>query len=129
LGLVETRWAIIPGAGGTQRLTRLLGVSRAKELIFRGLRLSGAEAHRLGLVDDCVEDPQALALAWARDIAEGGPLAMGAAKRAIDGGLDLPLEQGLNLERECYETVLHTEDRREGLRAFAEKRKPIYKGI
>jgi methylglutaconyl-CoA hydratase len=129
LGLVETRWAIIPGAGGTQRLSRLLGVSRAKELIFRGLRLSGAEAHRLGLVDDCAENPQALALAWARDIAEGGPIAMGAAKRAIDGGLDLPLEQGLSLERECYETVLHTEDRREGLRAFAEKRKPIYKGI
>jgi methylglutaconyl-CoA hydratase len=128
MGLTETRLAIIPGAGGTQRLTRIVGLAKSKELIYLGRRIDGAEALSLGLVNACHDDPFAAALEWARTIRAGGPKALVAAKRAIDGGMSLELHDALDLERECYESVLKSEDRIEGLRAFAEKRNPAYKG-
>jgi enoyl-CoA hydratase/carnithine racemase len=130
LGLTETSLAIIPGAGGTQRLPRLIGKARAKDLVLTGRRLGAAEAERIGLVNR-VAAPGALA-ASARElaaaIAANGPVAVRAAKEAIDRGLDLPLRQGLEHEARCYERVLGTSDRLEALAAFAEKRAPVYRG-
>ncbi len=130
LGLTETSLAIIPGAGGTQRLPRLVGRSRAKDLILTARRLDAVEAERIGLVN--VVAPagklRETALDLARRIASNGPVAVRAAKAAIDDGCELPLEQGLDVEARCYERVLPTRDRVEALAAFAEKRKPVYRG-
>jgi len=129
--LPETGLAIIPGAGGTQRLARLIGVSRAKELIFTGSRVKAEDALSLGLVNYVSPDfEQAVAKAveLAGVISEKGPIAIRAAKKAVHYGIDLPLDQGLALEDECYKMVINTEDRLEGLKAFAEKRPPVYKG-
>jgi enoyl-CoA hydratase/carnithine racemase len=130
LGLTETSLAIIPGAGGTQRLPRLVGKARAKELILTARRVGAAEAERIGLVNRVAAegrlDQEARELA--RAIAANGPVAVRAAKAAIDGGLDLPLREGLEHEARCYERVLGTHDRREALAAFAEKRRPVYRG-
>jgi enoyl-CoA hydratase/carnithine racemase len=130
MGLTEVRLGIIPGAGGTQRLARLAGVAAAKELILTGRRVSATRAYGLGIVSEVVpaEALAETAARLAREIAAAGPLATAAAKRAIDGGIELPLEDGLALEAKCYEEVLASEDRNEGLAAFAEKRPPIYKG-
>ncbi|MFN8010870.1 MAG: enoyl-CoA hydratase-related protein [Holophagaceae bacterium] len=130
LGLPETSLAIIPGAGGTQRLPRIIGRSRAKELIFTARRLSPAEALELGLVDRAVDAGGALAgaLDLARGILPNGPVALRAAKEAIDAGLDRDRDGGLAVEEACYARVLPTEDRLEGLAAFREKRKPVYRG-
>lgn len=130
LGLTETSLAILPGAGGTQRLPRLIGKARAKDLILTGRKLGAAEAERIGLVNR-VAAPGALratALELAQAIADNGPVAVRAAKAAIDGGVELPLAQGLEHEARCYERVLATQDRLEALAAFAEKRKPRYLG-
>lgn len=130
LGLTEVSLAIIPGAGGTQRLPRLIGKSRAKDLILTARRVDAAEAERIGLVNR-VAPPGALA-ETAREvalaIAANGPVAVRAAKDAIDRGSELPLEQGLQHEAACYERTLVTEDRKEALAAFAEKRRPKYAG-
>lgn len=130
MGLVETSLAIIPGAGGTQRLPRLIGVSRAKELIFTARRIGAEEADRLGLVDRVVPAGQALesALELAREILPNGPVALRMAKTAVNQGLDLDLAAGLALERACYAQVLPTRDRLEGLAAFRDKRKPRFRG-
>ena len=130
MGLVETALAIIPGAGGTQRLPRLVGVARAKELIFTARRLGAEEAGRLGLLNRVVSAGQALeaALDLAREILPNGPIALRMAKQAISQGLDLDLPAGLALEEACYAQVIPTQDRLEGLAAFREKRKPQYKG-
>ena len=127
MGLTETGLAIIPGAGGTQRLTKLIGPAKAKELIFLAKRLQAGNALILGLVNEVAVDPLKAAQQWGESIAKAGPLAIPAAKEAIDGGQSLPLEEALNLERSCYEKVLHSQDRVEGLKAFAEKRPPVYK--
>jgi enoyl-CoA hydratase/carnithine racemase len=127
IGLTEVTLGIIPGAGGTQRLARLLGPAKAKELILLGKRLSAAEALAAGLASQ-VGDPAAIVARLAQEIEGAAPLAVAAAKRAIDEGIALPLAGGLAVERRCYETTLDTEDRREGLAAFAEKRKPVYRG-
>ncbi|KAK4486497.1 hypothetical protein RD792_009180 [Penstemon davidsonii] len=130
LGLPETGLAIIPGAGGTQRLPRLVGKSVAKELIFTGRKINGRDAFSMGLVNYCVPAGEARvkALEIAREINQKGPLAIRMAKRAIDQGLEVDMNSGLELEEECYEQLLHTQDRLEGLAAFAERRTPIYRG-
>ncbi len=130
LGLTEVRLGIIPGGGGTQRLARLIGPGRAKDLILTGRRLNAAEAFAIGLVQRLAPEGRLLevALGVAEQIADNAPLAVAAAKRAVDRGLDLALDAGLALELEEYETVLRSEDRLEGLRAFAEKRRPVWKG-
>ncbi|KAK9144608.1 hypothetical protein Sjap_004511 [Stephania japonica] len=129
-GLPETGLAIIPGAGGTQRLPRLVGKSVAKEIIFTGRKLDAKEAHSIGLVNYCLPAGGAhlKALEIARDINQKGPLAVKVAKQAINKGLELDLSSALALEEECYQQVLESKDRLEGLAAFTEKRKPIYTG-
>lgn len=129
LGLTETRLAIIPGAGGTQRLTRAVGPAMAKELIFTGRMISGEEACRIGLVNHCTKtDAFTKALEIAREIVPRGPVAVRLAKIAIDAGSGMDLNSGLVVEQQCYAQVIPTQDRLEGLRAFAEKRQPSYKG-
>ncbi len=129
-GLTETTLAIIPGAGGTQRLPRLVGRSRAKDLILTGRRVSAEEAEQMGLVNRLAPEGQleACALELAQSIANNGPVAVRAAKAAIDKGCEGPISEGLDIEAECYERVLPTQDRLEALAAFAEKRKPNYEG-
>ena len=129
-GLTETTLAIIPGAGGTQRLPRIVGRSRAKDLILTGRKFDCAEAERMGLVNRIAPAGKLhdTAREVARQIAENGPVAVRAAKAAIDQGCDLPLAQGLAVEARCYERVLPTQDRLEALAAFAEKRKAKFAG-
>jgi len=130
LGLPETGLAIIPGAGGTQRLPRLVGTSRAKDLIFTGRRVGSEEAAAMGLVDRAVPAGEALqaALALARDILPKGPVAVRMAKAAIDGGMQCDVATGMRVEEASYAQVIPTADRVEGLTAFREKRAPVYKG-
>lgn len=131
LGLPETSLAIVPGAGGTQRLPRLIGRSTAKEMIFTGKKVDGFDAYTMGLVDHMVDDGSALDTAkrMAAVIAKNGPVAIRAAKRAINEGLSKSdMRDALQVEREAYKKVLETKDRLEGLNAFAEKRKPEYQG-
>ena len=130
LGLTETRLAIIPGAGGTQRLPRLVGRGKAKELIFTGRRIDAQEALQIGLVNQICEKDALMAecLKMAAMICETGPIAIEQAKYAINYGLETDLHTGLSIESNAYWTVIPTEDRLEGLAAFKEKRKPVYKG-
>lgn len=128
-GLPEVGLAIIPGGGGTQLLPRIIGRSRAKELIFTGRRISAAEALRLGLVNYVVprEELMKKTMEIMGEIVQNGPIALRQAKRAINLGLELDLATAFALEAECYNVCLASEDRDEGLRAFNEKRKPVYK--
>ncbi|MFP4392897.1 MAG: enoyl-CoA hydratase [Desulfohalobiaceae bacterium] len=130
MGLTETKLAIIPGAGGTQRLPRLVGRSRAKEMIFTGRRLDTEEAWQIGLVDAVCPQEQLLdkCLETASLICENGPLAVEQAKYAINTGLESDIHTGLAVESNAYWLLIPTEDRLEGLAAFKEKRKPVYKG-
>ncbi|KAM1037218.1 hypothetical protein FF1_032115 [Malus domestica] len=130
MGLPETGLAIIPGAGGTQRLPRLVGKAISKELIFTGRKIGGREAVSIGLVNYCVPAGEAhlKALEVARNINEKGPIAIRMAKKAIDEGLEVDKTSALALEEHCYEKTLNTNDRLEALSAFAEKRKPKYTG-
>ncbi|CAZ83649.1 unnamed protein product [Tuber melanosporum] len=131
VGLPETRLGIIPGAGGTYRLPRLIGLSRAKDLIFTGRRVGAEEALGLGLANrvvevseecgDGMEEVTRVAVELAQEICGGGPLALRMGKRAVEGGCE-------EAENEAYEGVVATEDRDEALRAFREKRKPVFKG-
>jgi enoyl-CoA hydratase/carnithine racemase len=130
VALSEVRLGIIPGAGGTQRLSRLCGIAIAKELILTGRRIDAATALALGLVSRVVAktDLRAAVESLCSELAAAGPLALAAAKRAVDHGFGKPLNEALALERACYESVLVSQDRNEGLRAFAEKRPPRYQG-
>lgn len=130
LGLTETSLAIIPGAGGTQRLPRIVGKAKAKELIFTARRIDAREALAIGLANKVVPPGSLLdeARAMAEAIAKNGPVAVRVAKRAIDRGMEMDLASGLVFESTCYEITIPTEDRREGLLAFRDKRKPVYKG-
>ena len=130
MGLTETRLAIIPGAGGTQRLPRLIGRGKAKELIFTGRIVGAQEALEIGLVNK-VCPPEALldeCRALAAQICETGPIAIQQAKYAINYGLETDLHTGLAIESNAYWVTIPTEDRLEGLKAFGEKRPPVYKG-
>jgi len=131
LALPETSIGVIPGAGGTQRLPRIVGEARAKEMILLARRLGAPEALAWGLVNrvtpvgaNVVED----SVEWIRPIAEGAPVAQSAALDAVDRALDVSLEEGLLFEKGSYERTLPTVDRREALAAFVEKRKPRFQG-
>ena len=130
MGLTETRLAIIPGAGGTQRLPRLVGKGKAKELIFTGRRIDSQEALEIGLANKICPPDQLLEQcgAMAAMICEAGPVAIEQAKYAINYGLETDLHTGLAIESNAYWVCIPTEDRLEGLAAFREKRKPVYKG-
>ena len=130
MGLTETSLAIIPGAGGTQRLPRIIGVAKAKELIFTAKRIDAKEALEIGLVSKVVEADQLMNAAreMAREIAKNGPIAVAQAKFAINYGIEASLGVALPLESKAYEATIPTKDREEALAAFAEKRKPVFKG-
>jgi methylglutaconyl-CoA hydratase len=132
VGLPETSLAIVPGAGGTQRLPRLIGEGRAKELIWTGRRLSGVEAAEYGLATRLVENEEStleIAMQLAEEIAKKGPVAIRASKWAIQEGMkEVSMEKALEIERQAYGRVLPTEDRLEGLAAFREGRTPNYRG-
>ena len=137
VGQPETRLAIIPGAGGTYRLPQLIGLNRARDMILTGRRVSGPEAYFMGLCDRLVEiTPEETSqagqarfkvldasLKLAHDLCEGGPIALTQAMKAVNGW-----QRGEEAENEAYEVVLKSEDRLEALEAFAEKRKPSFKG-
>jgi enoyl-CoA hydratase len=128
--LTEVTLGIMPGAGGTQNLARAVGERRAKELILSGLPFSAAEAEAWGLVNRVVEPAQLLeaTLGIARRIAGNGPIAIRQAKQAIQRGMQMSLWDGLAFEIEAYNRMIPTEDRREGVLAFNERRKPNFKG-
>jgi enoyl-CoA hydratase len=130
LGLTEVNLAIIPGGGGTQRLPRLVGRGKALEMILTGARISGVEAHRIGLVERVAPAADVLrsALELARELAGRAPVALRYAKEAVVKGLELSLADGLRLEGDLSTLLRTTEDRVEGARAFLEKRKPVWKG-
>jgi len=130
LGQPEVNYSIIPGAGGTQRLPRIVGVGKAKELIFTGDIISADEAYRLGIVNRVVpaeklnEEVEALA----QKILSKGPIALRLAKEAINAAMELPLKEGLKREIELFSRACGTEDKNEGARAFLEKRAHQFKG-
>ena len=130
LGLPEVRLAVTPSTGGTQRLPRIVGIARAKELLLTGRIVTAAEAERIGLVNEVV--PAGLAVARARaigeEIAERGPLAVRAVKALVDDALDRPLAEGHAAEVETSVRIFATDDLLEGARSFVEKRSPTYHG-
>ncbi|WP_342430201.1 enoyl-CoA hydratase-related protein [Neobacillus sp. FSL H8-0543] len=130
MGLTETGLAIIPGAGGTQRLPRLIGEARALELILTARRLSANEADTYGMLTRVVGRKELLkeCLTFSAQLLANGPIAVQQAKFAIKNGMNTDLNTGLQIERKAYEVTLPTEDRLEALQAFAEKRKADFKG-
>ncbi|EPD53940.1 enoyl-CoA hydratase-related protein [Paenisporosarcina sp. FSL H8-0542] len=131
MGLTETSWAIIPGAGGTQRLPRLVGEMKAKELIFTARKFTAEEGVELGIVLKVVEKKQLLETCeqFALNMMKNGPVAIKQAKYAISTGMNTDLQTGLAIESKAYELVIPTTDRIEALNAFSEKRRPIFTGI
>jgi len=134
MGLVETKLGIIPGAGGTQRLPRIIGLSKSKELIYTGRILDGGQAFEIGLVSQVVEQNKSgdgayqKAVELAEEILPNGPIGVRMAKISISRGLQVDLATGLAIEEACYAQVIPTKDRLEGLNAFREKRPPRYTG-
>ncbi|HMK35705.1 MAG TPA: enoyl-CoA hydratase-related protein [Desulfomonilaceae bacterium] len=130
VGLTETSLAIIPGAGGTQRLPRIVGIARAKELIFRARRIGAAEGAQIGLFLEVLEPEKLLerSVEIAKEIAANGPVALAQAKYAVNKGIEVSLPLGLAIESNAYAVTIPTKDRTEGLTAFREKRKPVYTG-
>ncbi|HEX9982247.1 MAG TPA: enoyl-CoA hydratase-related protein [Thermoanaerobaculia bacterium] len=130
LGLPEVTLGIIPGYGGTQRMARLLGKGKAVELIATGDRIGAAEAERIGLVNKVVPADQLMTAAeeMARTIAKRGPLAVRAAIEAVMIGSEMPLEAGLSFEATLFGLLASTEDMKEGMGAFLEKRQAEFKG-
>ncbi|WP_149454470.1 enoyl-CoA hydratase-related protein [Pasteuria penetrans] len=126
----EVGWGVIPSAGGTQRLSRLIGMSRAKEMILTTRRLGAKTAADWGLVHRLMETECVLQEAedWAAEISRLAPLAVCQAKRSLDGGFGVSLAEGLQLEKRAVESLVGTRDRREGALAFAERRAPVYRG-
>jgi methylglutaconyl-CoA hydratase len=134
MGLVETRLAIMPGAGGTQRLPRIISPALAKELIFTARVFSGDEASKMGIANYSVEQNNTndaaflRAVKLAEEILPNGPVGVRMAKRAINKGSQVDIATGYSIEEDCYSQLIGTKDRIEGLAAFNEKRKPIYIG-
>jgi enoyl-CoA hydratase len=129
-GLPEVRLGMIPGAGGTQRLPRVVGLGRALRLILTGESIDAEEALNIGLVE-AVVPPEALlptAVEWAGWMSKGAPRALAYAKEAVLRGSELPLEEGIRLEADLASLLLTTRDRLEGTQAFKEKRKPVFEG-
>jgi enoyl-CoA hydratase/carnithine racemase len=122
IGQPEIQLGVIPGAGGTQRLARLVGPAKAKDLVFTGRHVGAEEALELGLADAVVPDDEvyATAMAMARKFAAGPPRALAAAKKAIDEGLDMPLDKGLALESRLFAELFDSEDQKTGMRTFLE---------
>jgi len=129
-GQTEVRWGIIPGAGGTQRLPRSIPLAKAMEIILMGEAITAEEAYRIGLINKVVPQFQLMneVERWVEILLERGPLALRAAKQAMLQGLSLPLDDGMKLEQKLFTSLLQTDDAREGPQAFAQKRKPNYKG-
>lgn len=129
-GQPEVRLGLIPGGGGTQRLPRLVGTGRALRMILTGELISAEEAHRIGLVDLLVHDDRLLeeTMATARGLAAFSPLALRLAKQAVAAAWEAPLSAGLALERELFITAFASDDRREGVDAFLQKRNPEFTG-
>jgi enoyl-CoA hydratase/carnithine racemase len=130
MGLTETSLAIIPGGGGTQRLPRIIGLAKAKELIYTARRFNADTALAIGLVSKVVEPDQLMnaALELAGEITKNGPIAVQQAKFVLNNGSECSLGVALPLESKAYEITIPTEDRLEALAAFAEKRKPVFQG-
>ncbi|MEC0273627.1 MULTISPECIES: enoyl-CoA hydratase-related protein [Peribacillus] len=130
LGLTETSWAIIPGAGGTQRLPRLIGEMKAKELIFTAKKLTAEEACQLGILLKVVPRDRLMSACeeLAANIMKNGPIAVKQAKYAIDQGMNTDLQTGMAIEGKAYELTIPTQDRSEALLAFSERRKARFTG-
>uniref|UniRef100_A0AAX7SDI7 Enoyl CoA hydratase domain containing 2 n=1 Tax=Astatotilapia calliptera TaxID=8154 RepID=A0AAX7SDI7_ASTCA len=134
MGLIETTRGLLPGAGGSQRLPRMIGVTLAKELIFTGRRVGGQTALEMGLINRVVEQNQTgdaayrEALSLAREILPQAPIAVRMAKEAMNRGLEVDIGSAMAIERMCYARVIPTRDRQEGMAAFIEKRAPRYTG-
>ena len=122
IGQPEILLGVIPGAGGTQRLSRLVGPAKAKDLIFTGRHVGAEEALEIGMADAVVPDDEvySTAVAMARKFAAGPPLALAAAKKAIDEGLELPIDEGLTLESRLFAELFGTEDQKIGMSSFLE---------
>ncbi|CAB1255309.1 enoyl-CoA hydratase/isomerase family protein [Clostridium sp. MT-14] len=131
VGFPEINLGIMPGAGGTIRAPRLLGVSRAKELIFFGEMISADRAEQMGLVNKIVEQEKLMevVMEWAEKLCKKPPVALRVAKKTIDAGISEPkLNYAIKMEYENWADLFNTEDQKEGMRAFIEKRQPIYQG-
>jgi enoyl-CoA hydratase/carnithine racemase len=130
IALTETKVGVIPGGGGTVRLARVVGIGRAKDLILTARRVEAQEALQMGLANriSAAGDSVSAAIALAHEVAANAPLALAAAKASVDEAWDLPIEAALERERQHYEKPLLSEDRLEGLQAFAEKRPPKWRG-
>ncbi|MEE8413700.1 MAG: enoyl-CoA hydratase-related protein [Dehalococcoidales bacterium] len=129
LGTPEVTLGLIPGWGGTQRLPRMVPWCKAAEIILMGKPIDAQEAYRIGLVNKIVPLPELMPTArkWAEDICKAGPLAIRAAKEAMIRGTSMALEDGLRLENSLFAGLLDTEDFDEGMTAFTEKRKPVFR--
>lgn len=129
-GLPEVRVGIVPGGGGTQLLPRAIGAARAKDLIFTGRRVAAEEAAAMGLVARVVgrADLEAATMELAEDICRSAPVGVREAKRAVDRGVEVPMEHGIELEDRAWRRVIASEDRVEGIAAFNEKRDPQWRG-
>jgi enoyl-CoA hydratase len=130
VGMPEVTLGVIPGMGGTQRLVQRVGVARARELVYTGALIDADAAARIGLVNEVTEPAELLprARAVAAEIATRAPLAVAAAKQALRRGPDLPLGEGIALERRLFCGLFATHDQKEGMRAFLEKRAPVWTG-
>ncbi|MFJ7681254.1 enoyl-CoA hydratase-related protein [Peribacillus butanolivorans] len=131
LGLTEINWAIIPGAGGTQRLPKLIGISKAKQLIYSGKKLNAIEAKNIGLIDETFDDQESLeayTFEFLEPILLKSSIALQQAKYAINKGNATDLRTGIAIESKAYELTIGTGDRKEALLAFQEKRDPVFRG-
>lgn len=128
LGFPEINLGIFPGAGGTQRLPRLIGPGRAKEMIFGGNAIDAGKALEYGLINMLAEDPREEALKIAKRLAAKAPIALKLAKQCIGMAFDLDQNNGIEFEAAAWASTFATEDQREGMRAFVEKRRPTFKG-